>query len=393
MDMSALYQRRTAEFLKEIRPYAHYAFQGASMAAIVFFLLFSIAYRLFLQWVTPEFPWQPLCAAVLFLALASGRVRTYLQEADTLFLLPQERGMSIYLQTAMRRALLFQLAVTIAAWLLVWPLYGRMTQADGIVFVVLLAVLLLLKWALLNGKWTELQLQEPGTRRGFILLRWLFAALASYALMALKLPYGILTAGAGAILYLAVLRLPHKYTVHWTLLIEMERRHKASIYRLLNWFVDVPQVQGKARSIPLPGLLRRMIPFRQRSSYHYLYTLVWLRSELLGITVRLAVVGIILIVWIQNDWAAAIVYALFGLFAALQLSDLKRYYREHIWHRIYPIPEGMLKHSTGAVRFRIHLAILLLMAVPLCFSLPNPLWAAGLLLLGVAVSWLYHRFR
>lgn len=393
MDMKALYQRRSAEFVQHIRPYLFYAIQSIGMFSAIAIVLFSLGYRMFLLWVTPQFPWQPLGAAVMALALASGRVRTYLQEADTLFLLPQERGMSQYLQLAMRRAVLLQTAGAIAAWLLVWPLYGRMTQADGIVFALLLAVWAVLKRVLLHGKWAELQMQEQGTRRRYAALRWLAAASAAYALMAFQLPYGIMAASAVALLYMALLRLPAKYTVHWTMLIDMEKRHKATVYRLLNWFIDVPQVQGKARSIPMPAWLRGLIPFRRRSSYTYLYTLVWLRSELFGITLRLTAVGVVIIATLTNDWAAYIAYVAFGLFGALQLSDLKRYYRVHIWRSIYPLPDKLPDQSAGAVRFRIHLAMLLLMAIPLCFAVTRPLWAAGLLLAGLAISWLYHKRR
>ncbi|WP_036746724.1 ABC transporter permease [Paenibacillus sp. UNC451MF] len=393
MDMKVLYQRRSAEFLKEIRPYLHYALQSVVMSAVAAFLLFSIAYRLFLGWVTPAFPWELLCATVMLFPLAGGKIRSYLQDADIIFLLPHERGMNIYLQAAMRKALIIQTAIVIAVWLLIWPLYAKMTAAGGLQFIVILLVLVLFKWALMFGKWTELQLQEPSIRRWFVLLRWLLAALSAYAMFAWKLPYGILLLAVGSILYLGLLRLPRKYIVHWLLLIDWEKRHRASVYRFLNWFIDVPQVQGKARNTRIPKGWLRIIPFRQSSSYLYMYTLIWLRSELLGITFRLTVLGIVILASLRSDWASVISYIAFGLFGALQLSDLKRYYRVHIWHRIYPLPDGLLKRSISTVRLLIHLAMLLLMAIPLGWTLSTPVWAAVLFLLSAAASWLFHRYK
>lgn len=393
MDMKVLYQRRSAEFLKEIRPYLHYALQSVIMSCVAAFLLFSIAYRLFLGWVTPAFPWELLCAAVMLIPLAGGKVRTYLQDADIIFLLPHERGMSQYLQSAMRRALIFQTAVVIAVWLLIWPLYAKMTASGGPAFILMLLVWLLFKWVLLFGKWTELQLQEPGMRRWFVLLRWVLAALSAYAMYAWRMPYGILFLAVGSLVYLGLLRLPNKYIVHWMLLIDWEKRHRASVYRLLNWFIDVPQVQGKARNTRVPKGWLQLVPFRPSSSYIYMYTLIWLRSELLGITFRLTVLGIVILASLHSEWASTIAYIAFALFGALQLSDLKRYYRVHIWHRIYPLPEGLLKRSVSSVRLSVHLIMLLLLAIPLCWTLPSPLWAAGLLLLSSAASWLFHRFK
>lgn len=393
MDMKAMYQRRSAEFLKEIRPYLHYALQSLIMSAVAAFLLFSIAYRLFLGWVTTAFPWELLCGAVMLLPLAGGKIRTYLQDADILFLLPHERGMNAYLKAAMQKALLLQSAAVVAAWGLVWPLYAKMTASGGARFFLILVIWLLFKWVILYGKWAELQLQEAGTRRWFALLRWIGTAISAYGIFAWKLPYGVIVLAAGSIAYLALLRLPSKYVVHWMLLIDWEKRHRAGVYRILNWFIDVPQVQGKARNTRIPASWLPFIPFRASSSYTYMYTLIWLRSELLGITFRLTVLGIVILASLRSEWASIAAYLAFALFGALQLADLKRYYRVHIWHRIYPLPDGLLQRSVSSVRRTVHLAMLLLLAIPLCWTLRTPLEALALFLLTAAASLLYHRYK
>ncbi|MEI7024728.1 ABC transporter permease [Paenibacillus sp. y28] len=393
MDMKAMYSRRSAQFLKEIRPYLHYAIQSVVLSLVAVFLLSSVGYKVLLQSVDERFPWQPLCTAAMLLPLAGGSIRTYLREADMLFLLPYERGMASYLQAAMRRAMLLQFLLVIVVWLLVWPLYAKMTGAGLLHFAGLLLLWCLLKFVLLTGKWTELQLLESGTRRWFALLRWGLAGLAAYVLLASGLLPGLFTVSAGSLLYLGLLRLPRNYTVNWSLLMDWEKRHRARIYRVLNWFIDVPQVQDKARNFRLPRTWLKAIPFRQDASYHYMYTLVWLRSELFGITLRLTLLGMVLLVFIRNDWAAAIVYIVFALFSALQLSELKRYYRDHIWHAIYPLQQGLWKRSVGTVCFCIHLGVLLLLAIPLAAHLTEPLWAAGLLLTSAILSRLFYRYR
>ncbi|UQZ85899.1 Bacterial ABC transporter protein EcsB [Paenibacillus konkukensis] len=393
MDMKALYRRRTAGFLQEILPYLHYALQSASMAALTALLLFSIGYHLFLQWVTPAFPWQLPAAALMWIMLMSGKVRTYLQEADTLFLLPQEKGMALYLQAALQKALMLQLAGAIAAWLIVWPLYAKMTETAASRFVLLLLVWALFKAALVYGKWFEQQLQEPAARRWLTLLRWALSAFAAYVVIAFEPPYGILLPAAGLLLYLVCLRWPRKYPVHWMQLIDLEKRHRAAVYRILNWFIDVPQVQGKARNTRLSIQRWVKIPFRAESAYVYLYSIVWFRSELFGISLRITVIGVLLLLSVTGTWPAAVVYIVVALFSALQLSDLKRYYKEHLWQRIYPLPPELHKRSVGIVRRAVHLVILAILFVPAGFSMGSWLQAAGLLLLGGAASWLYHRYR
>jgi ABC-2 type transport system permease protein len=393
MDLQALYRTRAALFLKEIRPYLHYATQSASMAALIGFLLFAIGYRLFLQSVTPDFPWRLLCALVMLPVLAGGRIRTYLQEADTLFLLPQEQGMKSYLKAALSRASILQTAAAAAVWLIVWPLYYKLSGGGGWMFLLLLLAWLLYKQVTLHGRWKELQLRERRTRYGFSLIRWTFSFAAVYGVFALQPAAGILLLALLALAYLGLLSLPSRLPVNWQLLIELELQHKASIYRVLNWFVDVPSVQGKARNVRWLDRIARFAAFRPTGAYTYLYTLVWLRSELFGITVRLTIIGMLLTASLSGGLAAAGAYAAFALFSALQLADLKRYYHEHLWPHIYPVGIEQQKRSISRVRVRIHLAVLILLALPAFFTLSAPVWAGALLLVSAAASVLYHKYR
>ncbi|NOU91864.1 ABC transporter permease [Paenibacillus sp. LMG 31456] len=393
IDLQALYRSRAALFLKEIRPYLHYALQGGAMAIGIGFLLFSIGYRQFLQWVTPAFPWELLSAAIMLPALAGGRIRTYLQEADTLFLLPQENGMKAYLKAAMNRSLIVQLATVAVVWLIVWPLYHKLAGSSGWMFLLLLVLWYVYKRIMLFGKWTELQMQEKRTRFLFQIIRWILSATIAYGVIANKPAVGILLMSLLSIAYLGLLRLPRQHIVNWSLLIDVELQHRASIYRILNWFVDVPSIQGKARNVRGLDRATRWISFRQDHAYSYLYTLVWLRSELFGITMRLTLIGVLLLAAVHNDIALACIYLVFAAISTLQLSEMKLYYHEHVWQHIYPIHAEQRKRSVGNIRYRIHLGILVLLTIPSLLTFSNPLWAVGLLLLAAISSGLYHRYR
>lgn len=393
MDTQALYRRREAEFLKEIRPYLHYALQSLSIAAGIGFLVFMIGYRQFLQWVTPEFPWQLTATVCMMLVLGGGRIRTYLQQADTLFLLPQEPAMAIYLQTAMRRARIIGSILTAIGWLIVWPMYHKLAPSSGWLFLLLLLVWLVFKQVLLFGKWTEQQLLEQRTRYLFIVLRWLLCAGLTYTVFKLGPGYGAGILAVGSLAYLGILRLPRQYKVHWNLLIDWELRHKASIYRILNLFIDVPELRGKARNIRWLNKIVNFIPFQRKSTYKYLFTLVWLRSELFGMTCRFTVIGILLMVAFDNKILAAVLYAILAIFSAVQLADLLRYYREHLWQHIYPLSPHLRKQSLRVVRLTLHLCMLVLIIIPAFWTLSAPLWAAIMLIIAACVSMIYHRFK
>lgn len=392
MDKEALYEQRQAGFLKEIRPYLHYALQGMTMTAVITFFALSIGYKYFLQWVTPDFPWKPLAALVLLPFLAGGRIRTYLQEADLIFLLPLEMSMERYIQTAQRKALIVQGAGVAAAWLLVWPVYAKLTGAAAWTFFLLLVIWVLFKAVLLYGRWTELQLQEDRTRLAWTLLRWAWGYCAAYTLLAFGLGTGLLLLAAGSLVYVAALRRPRRYTIYWLRLIELEQRHRASLYRVLNWFVDVPPLRVKARNVRGITAISHRLPFQRSYSYHYLYSLVFFRSELFGIALRLLIIGSLLIASVSNEWAKLGAYLVFALVGALQLADLKRYYPELVWHRIYPLPHELKKRAVSTVRFLVHAVLLIVWAVPLIWTLSlHTLWGAMLAVGAAAVSFLYHR--
>lgn len=393
IDTQALYRRREAGFLKEIRPYLHYALQSLSIAAGIGSLVFIIGYRQFLQWVTPDFPWQLTATVCTLLTLVGGRIRTYLQQADTLFLLPQEPAMAIYLQTAMSRARMIGSIQTAVGWLIVWPMYHKLAPSSGWLFFAMLLVWLIFKQVLLFGKWTEQQLLEQRTRTLFILLRWLLCAGLTYAIFKLGLVYGTGMLAISSLAYLGILRIPRQYKVHWNLLIDSELRHQASIYRVLNLFIDVPELRGKARNIRWIPQFVRYIPFQRKSTYRYLFTLVWLRSELFGMTCRFTAIGILLMIAFDNKVMAAILYAILAIFGAIQLADLQRYYREHLWQHIYPLSPHLRKRSLRTVRLTLHLCALVLMIIPAFWTLSAPLWAAGMFIIAALGSVLYHRLK
>lgn len=401
-----LYRKRSQQFTRDIRPYVFYAMQSGTIGASFLFLIGMYLYNELLSSAPEGFPFVLLASLLMAPALAFGSFRTFLQEADQIYLLPLENKFASYLQLAFRRAVYKQFTAAALMWTVLQPMLRAGTPDGGrgiIVFLQGLVMVLLIKWTLLLLRRKQLEQAEPGTRRMLALLRWLLAWTTAYALMALPLGTGALTAAAGCLITLLLLLifLPSRSSVPWLAFIAEEKRQKAAIFRFLNLFIDVPYVQSKPRSIPAPPRLAERVGFHRERAYDYLYLLIWLRSESFGITLRLAVIGFLLVMAAGPGIPAGLLYAVFALLTALQLKELQRAYQTIDWTHIYPLPAGQRGLSALRIRRRLHAACLAAIAVPLWLHSVTALvsegsrtmlaamllWPIGCL----AVSWLYHR--
>ncbi|MCZ8512792.1 ABC transporter permease [Paenibacillus filicis] len=388
-----LWSKRTAEFFRELRPYIGYSLQSASLAITLIMLACTYGYRRFLTDVPPGFPLLFTAAIALLPALAVSPIRTYLREADLIYLLPLESSMPVYLRRAEARSLGIQGALLLAAWLIVWPLY-KLGAGGGIVdFLRVLAVLLLGKKVLLHGRWSELQ-QAARTQRFLLSLRWAVALGLTWSQMTLSPLIGLICAGAGLLLYLGLMRFLDRRVLLWVHLIAMEARQRANIFRLLNFFVDVPDSQGRARSIHAPEPILRWISgyrFRSSDTYRFLYTRVWLRSEWFGMTVRLTAAGFVVLSVVPGRWPAAGLFVLFSFLILIQLKELQKAYRHSDWSYVYPLPESLRSRSAANVRYRLHAAASLVLLVPAAARLHSIVWTGALLALTAIISYGLHR--
>jgi ABC-2 type transport system permease protein len=135
----------------------------------------------------------------------------------------------------------------------------------------------------------------------------------------------------------------------------------------------------------------------------FVYFLVWLRSEWFGISLRLMAIGVFLVAISGGGLSALLLFALFAVLIAMQLKELEGVYRNYEWTRMYPLPTGLRGSSVRLVRFVLHAAAVVALAVPLGWhAIHGDLWAglladgvlfAGVVVGSVAGSFLYHRLR
>jgi ABC-2 type transport system permease protein len=392
MNAKQLWNQRVNRFLQDIRPYLFYALQSLSFASIVIVLLFSYLYGQFLDSLSADFPRLLLACLVLTPVLAVSPIRTYLQPPDTIYLLPLETELADYFRAAQRKAFTTQLFGVAVAWFIAWPLIRVTGTGISASFLLGLLLMLVLKRLLLHGRWLELHIAESSQRKVWAGVRWVAAALLSYAVLKLPLYAGVLAAGGGGLLYLLALSTARRayQLLPWLHLFERERHHRAVIYRLLNLFIDVPEVNGRARSRTAPRRLSAWFGYRPERAYLYLYTLVWFRSEAFGLWLRLTLVGTALTAVGGPGIAGYLLWGLFAVVTAVQLGELQRTYRYSERSYLYPLPEEQREHSARTVRLALHLLSLLLLTIVLTLGSAQYVISAGLLVGGGLLSLAYH---
>lgn len=368
MDLKALFNIRRTAFWGQVLPYLGYVLQSGLAALFLMFLLtFSAGYTSLILHLPPNFPirWIML---LLALPVAWSSFRTYLNDADIVFLRPQEYRMQQYFSSATTSGVVYKMIGLLLLLLLLWPLYVRSDEAPRPLLPFLL-LLVLLKLLCSYGGWQELHMVARTTASAYRLLRWAVAALTSAAWLwqppLRSLPFMLLLAA----LYYAMLRLPAKHRVPWERLIRIEQAQAGQVMRTLAWFVDVPAWTQRVKQRRWLAWLGTGISWSRETAYRYLLVKTFVRTEPAAIVTRLLLLGLLLTWLLGGGWAGSAVYVLFVFLIGIQLTSLRRTHRDSLWLQLYPIPE----HSRGSTFRHFYMQIML----PVALVLWLPLLARG----------------
>lgn len=339
--MIGLFKQRRQRHLREMAKYLRLVFNDFFVFALLFFLGgLGLGYSNLLKRLTTGLWWAPLVALiVLSLSVQLGRFATLIEDADRVFLLPKEHQMHAYLVVARRYSLWLAQATQLVVLFLMTP-FLRVTLGWTLLQVVGLAV----AQVLLKDTFLRLDLasayQVTGQQR---MNRWSIKWALSLIILALGLwvtPY--LATGFSLVADLGVAYWLRRNWVsrqiRWREQIAIEDNRMLGIYRFFNLFTDVPMVHGTIhRRRYLDGILR-LIPVKQSKTYLYLYSRGMLRgTEFSGLVVRLTLIGMVLLAFIQGKWLPVILTALFIYLIGFQLLPFFQQYDDIVFTHVYPL--------------------------------------------------------
>lgn len=359
-----LWRDRVRSYWKEIMPYVGYVISSGLGIMLVFGFVAGMAlYASFVERIPADFPIRELAWLILSPLTAYMTFRTYMVTADIAYMLRIEHRMKAYFNKSIRSSLIPRLVLLLAGWALLWPLYSRADDSPK-GFLLTLLVLIILKAVVVFGAWTERHLADKRWRLGMRLLRyvWAFAAVAAW--IWLKAPIAGLLIGVGGLMYIATCRMSPKLSFAWEAHIDVERTHVNRIRTFLSGFVNLPPGEERRFSRPWLKRLGDGYAWSRQHAYEYLLTKTLVRSELLGIFIRLTVIGFILLWWIKDSTWNGLLLLLFVLAVGAQCGSLFQMHQHDVWRNLYPLQSGSKQRAARMLGTRLHVLSAVLMLIP-----------------------------
>ncbi|WP_019640642.1 ABC transporter permease [Paenibacillus fonticola] len=368
MELKALRSQRKSSFWGQIIPYLPYVMQsGVAVVLLLLFIVFSAWYTSFLKAMPPDLPVQWILLILLGPLTVYSGFRTYIQPADVIFLLPQETKMKEYFSPVYFSGVIYKLLALYFVTLTAWPMVVRSGEA-ALPLWAMLVILLALKSLSAYGAWQELRITTSRARTGYRLLRWCFILLMLAAwIWQLAWWKSLLFMLLLSVNYILALRFPMKHTVAWENLIASERSGAARALMILGWFVEVPAEGQKVIRRRWLSLAGNRTPWRRSTAYRYLLIKTFVRSELLGIIVRLALLGMLLIYWTGHSWMGIAVYIFFIFITGTQLTALRFVHRDSPAASYYPIMPGIRMKEVLRFISRLLFVLTFILWLPLLF--------------------------
>lgn len=284
--MRALFQKRRRDFLERCSKYLRYVLNDHFVLVLMVFLGFlSLQYRqLLIAFPKNSWPITLIVLAVSFLILFSGRMATYLEEADQIFLLTREKEVLEEFEAASRRSFVLWSGLQVLVQLLLLPIYLKLGLATWMVVLYIL-VLSVAKYFLVKHQQSSYQRQ------------------------------GVLD---------------------WSKAIRDEQKRKQTILRFFALFTTVKGISATVKPRRyLDGILRLL---HSRQTWFYLYLRAFLRAgDYLGLTLRLVFLALLSLIAIEEAWLSLGLVLVFHYLLLFQLLGLYKHYDYQYLTQLYPL--------------------------------------------------------
>ncbi|TGA99182.1 ABC transporter permease [Sporolactobacillus shoreae] len=349
-------------------------------------------YKKWLDGLPQDFPAALLLSVILALFVMRSPIRTFMQQADLVFLLPAEAELEPYFRKSRFYSFSIQIAAVIVVMIVCGPLYFHMKGSSGLSYFILTATAVALKGWNIDCHWKEMLIDYSQPLK---ILRFTLTFLLLYS-VANQYPF-YSTAACAAVILIASVFLFHRQSrsglLSWKRIVEMEERQAMQFLRFANLFTDVPRLK---HHIHARKMISRLFPIRSLSSknvYRQLYIKTFIRSDdYFSSYIRLTLIGMLVCYFMNIGFYTVFVVASLIYLTGLQLLPLWTHPFPQALAGMYPIPERLRKQSF------IQLVFILLTAETVVVSLSGAVRSAGVegiflfLLAGGAVSVLFPFF-
>jgi len=300
---------RLGTWMEEVVKYSRYVANGGLLFTLYFTLIYgAFVYNSFLERIDGTFPGTWIAAAVLLIMPLGHRPRTFVQEADQVFLLPELGDIRSYMIGVRLFNLVFAALRGLLFLLVLLPLLVRTESYSSIEVLSFVVTMVMLSAA---GRLAKVE----GVRKWTILP----FALGSGVLLLMNWTQWAWIPAFAPFILLHLKRNERIPLLHW---LSLEEKSRAQFERVISWFVDLPTLKEEVRERRLLTRLLENRVLRRVDASRYVYGLRILRSnDSLDLILRLTVVALI-VMWMSGGWYVGLVTPLFVGLTALQLVPL-----------------------------------------------------------------------
>ncbi|MGT2888178.1 ABC transporter permease [Streptococcus didelphis] len=329
--MQALFQKRKRDFQKLHGKYLPYVFNDHFVLVLVFFLGYILYQysQLLHHFPKNHFPVAIILIFLLLILLRVGSPASYLEEADSHFLLCKEKEVIAYLKKASLASFIRWSSLQTVFLLLLYPVFIKLGVTLSL-FICLTLVLIVIKWFLQKKK--VMALLEDGH-------------------------------------------------LNWAKAISAEQERKQRILKFYSLFTNVKGISTRFKKRTYLNSILKLVPKKSTQLWSNLYLRAFLRSsDYLGLSLRLFLLSLLSLFFISNTYLSLILTGVFTYLLLFQLLSLYKHYDYHYLSLLYPT-SGDLKKKNLLGFLRGLSALILLVELVISQSFFKALVLIGITLL------------
>lgn len=337
-ELNQLWKKRMVTFWEEAIPYLRIIITGYMYIPIILLILLAFLYNYLLKAWPESWSMEWMLAILFSLFLTRNRIRTFLKDPDLIYLLPVEDHLKGYFRLSFLYSLMMQSFILLIFMLLLSPLYDGAVSSEQNSYNLIMALSLLLKGGNLYATWREWQMRSSSARQIHLLFRWginLIFSLMLFDILSVPSVAWLILAGIVSFYYIWI----RSYTgYYWFHLVQMEAKQLLAFYSFTQWFFDVPHLPVQVNRRMGWTRLLRSLPGQQKTAFHYLYSISFLRyNDRFHLYLRMVGMGMLLLYAVNDLWLGLGLFLVLLFLNALQLIHSWKRMNLNFWDALYPL--------------------------------------------------------
>ncbi|MCJ1750145.1 ABC transporter permease [Mammaliicoccus sciuri] len=358
-DVNTLYKVRQREEVLEKMNYNKFIFNGHFLIFITIMIgAFALGYSNWLKDIPQNINYRLIFSVILSIC-SIFPMRTFFREADKLYLLPFEKHLTLYIRKALTYSYFNRLYLPVVILVIGLPLFYQLMGGKFYLYitVMILSFIFPILGLMMKWFWLKYGLEIWGIN----VLLFIVYASGYYTTLKVGALSGLLSIVVLIALIILLENINRGTFYQWETLIAIEHNHKMNYYKFVNMFTDVKVLNERTvRRRYLDVFLK--VPSPKKFNQNYMYKFLFVRSFARGkdaffIVLRLLIIGLVLIWWIDQPVISAILGALIMYLLILQLSQFYKQQAYGLWPQVWPVSEGQV--VKGYHQFLINIMIVL----------------------------------